>query len=143
MAVKALDTLIRLHKRRADALQKELRRLEDERQQLVNLSQKMQEEYLREIELAAQDAHISAFFGAYSQRIHKRQQDIAKEVLRLDKFIEAKAEAIRDEYAEQKKYEIARAHMMGLIASKERQRDQTILNEIGSQQYLKLQENVL
>ena len=140
MAVKSLDTLIRLHKRRIDVLRSELRAVEEERTQLISLSHRLQMEFNREVEISASDGQVAGFFGAYASRVRKRQKDIAAEVLRLDGVIEAKTESIRLEFAEQKKFEIAKATALQKEITKEKQRHQVTLDEIGNQQFVKLQE---
>lgn len=140
MAVKTFNTLIRLHKRRIDLLRREMRALEEERNQLLGLSRALEEEFAREIALSAEDVRLSGFFGAYALRVRKRQEDIARETTRLAAAIEEKAEAIRSEFAEQKKFEIARTHTLHQAEMKEKQRQQVRFDEIGNQQYLKMKE---
>lgn len=140
MAVKTFNTLIKLHKRRVDVMRREMLAFEEERNQLLVLSKTLHEEYAREVEVSTADARMAGFFGAYSLRVQKRQASIAEEVARLDKAIEAKAEAIRAEFAEQKKFEIAKGHAQKRIAEQEKHKLQSRFDEIGSQQYQKLQE---
>lgn len=141
MALKSFNTLIKLHKRRVDLLRRELQTLEEQRQQLVALSHALREEYAREMQISSADAKMAGFFGAYSAHVQKRQESIAKETVIVENAIDAKTEAIRAEFAEQKKYEIARTHELKRLAEKERNREQGRFDEIGNQQYMKLQEN--
>lgn len=140
MAIKSFNTLIKLHKRRVDIIRREMLALEEQRTQLLQLSRTLQAEYAHEVGIASSDAHIAGFFGAYAQRVQKKLEAIANEVLQLDAAIEAKGEAIRTEFAEQKKYEIAKAAEMKRLAEKEHTRQQARFDEIGAQQYMKQQE---
>lgn len=141
MAVKTLNTLIKLHKRRVDVMRREMVALEEERRQLVQLSARLKDEHAREMRLATEEPKMAGFFGAYSARIRKRKENIAQEVKRLDGAIEEKAQAIREEFSEQKKYEIAREHARKREGHEARIRVQQRFDEIGTQQYLKLKDN--
>src|SRR5271156_372906 len=103
MAVKTLNTLIKLHKRRVDVMRREMVAIEEERKQLLQLAQRLREEHAREMRLATEEPKMAGFFGAYSARIRQRQENIVQEVKRLDAAIEEKAQAIREEFSEQKK----------------------------------------
>ncbi len=115
--------------------------LEEERRQLLQVSERLREEHAREMRLATAEPKMAGFFGAYSARIRQRQENIAQEVKRLDAAIEAKAQAIREEFSEQKKYEIAREHAKKREAQDVRARLQQRFDEIGTQQYIKLKDN--
>jgi hypothetical protein len=135
MAIKTLTTLVKLHKRRVDVLRREMIAIEEERRQLLQVSAKLHEEHKREMRLATEEPKMAGFFGAYSRRVKERQEKIAGEVKRLDSSIEEKAEAIRTEFSEQKKYEIAREHAKKRLDEEARLRVQQRFDEIGSQQY--------
>jgi hypothetical protein len=141
MAVKTLQTLIKLHKRRVDVLRREMIVIEEERKQLLLLSERLREEHAREMRLATEEPKMAAFFGAYSIRIKQRQENIVQEIKRLDKAVEEKSDAIREEFSEQKKYEIAHEHAKKRLADEARIRLQQRFDEIGNQQYQKLKEN--
>jgi len=139
MALKTLDTLIKLHKRRVDEMRREMNALEEERKQLISLSEKLKDERIQEGKLAAADAKMASFFGPYSDRIAKRLEGIAREVSRLDREIEVKLEAIREEFSEQKKYEIAREYAKKQQEIEIRRGTQQRFDEIGSQQFTRKQ----
>jgi hypothetical protein len=137
MALKTLTTLIKLHKRRVEVLRREMIALEEERRQLHVLTGKLQQEQKQEAALATADSKLSGFFGAYSVRIKARLASIAQEIKRLDTAIEAKVNAIRDEFGEQKKFEIAQENAKKRLAAEVLHRQQQRFDEIGVQQYLK------
>ena len=141
MAIKAMNTLVKLHKRRVDVMRREMVTIEEERKQLLQLSERLAQEHAREMRLATEEPKMAGFFGAYSARIKERQESIRQEVKRLDAAIEEKANAIREEFSEQKKYEIAREHAKKRLAEEARARVQQRFDEIGAQQYLKMKEN--
>jgi len=141
MALKTMNTLIKLHKRRVDVMRREMVAIEEERKQLLQLSERLKQEHAREMKLAAEEPKVAGFFGAYSARIKERQESIREEVKRLDASIEEKAAAIREEFSEQKKYEIAREHTKKRMAEEARVRVQQRFDEIGAQQYFKTKDN--
>lgn len=141
MALKTMNTLIKLHKRRVDVMRRAMVALEEEHRQLIELKEHLTQEYARERELAAAEPRVAGFFGAYTKRIKERQEKIAQEIARLNVAIMEKAEAIREEFSEQKKYEIAREHARKRLAEEARKRVQQRFDEIGAQQHLRLKEN--
>lgn len=141
MALKSFNTLIKLHKRRVDVIRREMIALEEQRTQLLTLSASLREEYAREAEISSTDAKMAGFFGAYSVRVQKRQESIAAEVAKLDLAINEKTEAIRAEFAEQKKFEIARGHEIKRLAEVEKHRQQSRFDEVASQQYMKTKDS--
>lgn len=141
MALKTLNTLIRLHKRQIDLLRREMLILEDERRQLQELSGRLELEHEKEAQLAAESPDYGSFFEPYSLNVKNRRTQIAREVTRLDAEIEARLESIRNEFGEQKKFEIAREQMKKRMDAKDRQRLQQRFDEIGAQQYLRAKEN--
>jgi hypothetical protein len=143
MAVKTMNTLIKLHKRRIDVMRREMIAIEEQRKQLLQVAEKLVQEHAREMKLATEEPKMAGFFGAYSKRVKERQEAIRLEVKRLDAAIEEKAEAIRTEFSEQKKYEIAREHAKQREALEARVNLQRRYDEIGTQQYIKAKEHTV
>jgi hypothetical protein len=141
MALKSLNTLVKLHKRRIDIMRREMLALEEQRKQLLLLSEKLHAEHLHEMELAANEPKMAGFFGAYSARMKERQERIKKEVTKIDVSITEKSDLIREEFSEQKKYEIARENVKKRMDAKVKASLAQRFDEIGTQQYLKLKEN--
>jgi len=137
MALKTLNTLIKLHKRHVDVIRREMIALEEERRLLLELTARLKEEHASEMKLASEDPKVGNFFSNYSKQIKKRLQTIAQSVAKLDKDIEAKVEAIRAEFGEQKKFEIAREHANKRLAMEALHKNQQRLDEVGAQQYQK------
>lgn len=132
--MKGLDTLIKLKKRDLDDIRRELGSLENQKQQLIDASQKLSEDLRREIETAGRQPEMSQFFGGFSKRIKNRQEEIAQEVKNLDKKIEVIREQVREAFGELKKLEIAKQQKKQR-EEKEAQRKETIqLDEIAGQQ---------
>ncbi len=143
MAVKTLDTLIRLHKQRVDIMRREMVAFEEERRQLLAFAERLKREHAEEMQLMLAEVKVASFFGSYSAGVKQKLLNIDGEVKRLDAAIEEKAEAIREEFSEQKKYEITRETTLKRIEQKEKNLLQQRFDEIGSQQYHKAKENPL
>lgn len=140
MALKTLNTLIKLHKRRIDILRRDMQALEEERRQLLLLTEQLRIEIEQEIMVTTSDAKIAGFFGAYSERIRKRQLAIAQEISRLDDAIKAKSEGIQTEFSEQKKFEIVLTQTEKRLAEDAKREQQKRFDEMGAQQYARTQE---
>ena len=137
MPTKTLNTLIKLHKQRVDVLRREMVALEDERQQLQDFAAKLKKEHENEMRLMAQDAQMANFFASYSAGVKNKLKKIAGEITRLNDAIEAKLELIREEFGEQKRYEIANEHAKERIKKEEKHHLQQKFDEVAVQQYLK------
>lgn len=137
MAIKSLTTLIKLHKRHVDVLRREMVALEEERRQLLQLEKNLQEEHGNEMHLAVNDPRVAGFFGVYSARMKARLHAVACEIQRLNNAIEEKIEAIREEYSEEKKYDIARGHIFKRLENEEHIKQQHWFDEIAGQMFFK------
>jgi flagellar export protein FliJ len=132
--VKGLDTLIKLHKRELDELRRKIGALENQKQQLLDTSKKLNDELQNEMKIAAQKPEMGGFFAGFSKRIQERQKVLAQEVRKLDQQIAKLTDEARIAFGEVKKYEIAKANAEKR-AAKERARKETIeLDEIASNQ---------
>lgn len=132
--MKGLDTLIKLHKRELDELRRKIGALENQKQQLLDTSKKLNDELQNEMKIAAQKPEMGGFFAGFSKRIQERQKVLAQEVRKLDQQIAKLTDEARIAFGEVKKYEIAKANAEKR-AAKERARKETIeLDEIASNQ---------
>src|SRR5581483_8454482 len=87
--MKGLTTLIKLHKRNLDELRRKMVSLENQKVQLLQVSANLDANLREEIKTASKTPEWGQFFGDYSNRIKNRQNDIAREVQKLDKKMEA------------------------------------------------------
>ena len=137
MAIKTLDTLIKLHKHRLDLVRRELANLTEQIEQLEYVKKKLLNELQQEIEMVSNNPDYASFFGAYAKHSQQRQMAITTEIHLLQQQAEAKREIISLEFAEQKKYEIARTQQMKKAMAEENLRNQQALDEIAMQQHSK------
>lgn len=141
MAVKTLDTLIKIHKQKADFLRRELIALEDELHQLQLLAERLKRDHEQEMELAVSEPAYSKFFGSYSIHVKKKLASLGEETVRLQEAVEAKRVEISGEYSEQKKYEIALDNLKQHMREEDKHRLQGRFDEVANQQFTRLKEN--
>lgn len=106
--LKSLTTLIKIAKQQLDSLRRDLANLEAEKQKLLEAIARLKEELQREIELSGQHPEMGAFFGGFAKRIREREDAFNASVQKLDALMNKLRERIREQFAEQKKYELAK-----------------------------------
>ncbi len=136
--MKALKTLIRLQRRTLNELRKQLTDLERQRAQLVQASLRLSEELQQEVEFATRMPEMGNFFGNFSKRIQKRQQDIATEVRKIDVKADDVRRQIADAFSEVKKYEIALENWEREQIAQANRKETILLDDIGIQQHGRL-----
>ncbi len=135
MAVKSLNTLIRVARRALDELKRKQANLERQREALVMLSGNLAKELENEITLAAENVQMGGFFGNFAERIQKRQEQIKLEVKSLDKQLQQLAAEVMERFSELKKFEIARDNRLRAAEEAERKKEEQAMDEIGIRQY--------
>ena len=133
--MKGLNTLIKLHRRTLDELRRKMVSLENQKAQLLQASDKLNEELAAEIRMASKTPEMGQFFGGFSNRIKKRQAELAAEVQKLDKQMETLNVEIREAFAEVKKYEIALENAKQRIAAEGERRETIAMDEMAGQQF--------
>jgi flagellar export protein FliJ len=139
MAVKGLDTLIRLQKRSIDALRRELGLLEEQYHQLLLVSQALRVEYKTEQEKALASPEGISFLASYAEGVRLRQERLQREMKNTNDAVNEKRERIAEAFGTQKTYEIARDQALKRQEEKTRRMQQERFDEIGVQQYLRSQ----
>ena len=138
--MKTLNTLVKIHQQKLDAIRRNLVSLESQRAQLLALSKNLEKELAKEIGLAEQNSELAGFFGDYITRIRERQERVTREVAELDGQVDTVRAAIRLEYSEQLKYEqILEAKLKEKRAAEER-KEAIELDEIASDQHQRKEE---
>jgi flagellar protein FliJ len=132
--MKGIDTLIKLHKRTLDELRKQIGALENQKQKLIQLSKKLDDDLRSEMKVAAETPEMGRFYTGFSKRIQERQKEIGAEVRKIDNAISALTDEAREAFGEVKKFEIVRANAEKR-GQKEAARKETIaLDEIAGVQ---------
>lgn len=133
--MKGINTLIKMHQRKLDELRREQVRLQEQREQLIQLTVKLQNELMEERALAAENPTMAAYMGDFEKRMKKRQLDVTKEVIQIDAQIAQYTAAIAESFGELKKYEITRDNEEARTRAKTDRREQDMLDEVGLQQF--------
>lgn len=133
--MKGIDTLIKMHQRELDTLRREMVKLEEQKQQLIDMATKLQNELMAERQLAAEQPTMAAYMGDFEKRVQKRQVEIAKEVIDLNSRMAHLSGAIAESFGELKKYEITRDNEQAREKARADAREQETLDEVGIQQF--------
>lgn len=133
--MKGLSTLIKLHKRTLDELRRKITSLENQKAQLLLLSDKLLDELSRENKMATKQLEMARFFGDFAKRIKNRREELAREVASLDKQIASLGEEVAIAYGEVKKFEIAQANIEKREKQKQNRKETIMLDEIAGQQH--------
>ncbi|MEZ5690840.1 MAG: flagellar FliJ family protein [Rickettsiales bacterium] len=133
--MKKYNTLIRLHKRKLDALRRQVGDLEGQKAQLHKSIDSLRAEMKKEMELAGTQPEMANFFGQFAGRIKARQDEIYQEIKELDKKIFELNNQIIAIFQEMKKYEIAKENAIMKQKEKEKRKETIELDEIAAQQF--------
>ncbi len=109
--------------------------LENQKAQLLQTSQRLQEELREEINKASQQPEMGHFFGGFAKRIQQRQEDIAEEVRSLDKQMQKLNDEIAEAYTDVKKYEIAEQNAKERAKQEALRKENIMLDELAQQQH--------
>ena len=128
--MKPFQSQIRLHKWTVDEAQRrlgELMRLADRlRQDLADL----EAEAIREQAAALQSLEASMTYGAYAARVIERREKLNRSIVEVDGQVEQAREALKDAFAELKKFELAAEAAEERARKKRDAREQTTLDEV-------------
>jgi len=133
--MKGIDTLIKLHKSTLDELRKRIGVLENQKQQLIELSKKLDDDLKNEMKIAAQRPEMGQFFAGFSKRIQERQKGIVGEVKKLDQQIVKLTDEAREAFGEVKKFEIAKANIEKRKQKEIARKETAALDEVASNQH--------
>ncbi len=133
--LKSLNTLIKVAKQQLDGLRRDLANLEREKQKMLEAIDRLKKELAREIELASKQPEMGAFFGGFAKRIREREDELRLGIKKLDKLIDDLRERIREQFAEQKKYELAKEARIKQDKEDQDKAEMNELDEIGGQRH--------
>jgi hypothetical protein len=105
--MKALKTLIKLHKSNLDEKRKQKANLENQKEQLNNLILKLKTELISEQKFCSKNIDLIEAYNNYADYNRDRQLAIIAEIEKLDKQIDSLTEEIFNEFTELKKYQVA------------------------------------
>ncbi|MDR3450515.1 MAG: flagellar FliJ family protein [Alphaproteobacteria bacterium] len=130
MAVKSLETLIKLQKTFVDEQRIHLARLQDNLEAIDNRIVELEIRKARELE-AARDEAARATYGAFLGAMVEQGRALEKDRQTAALAVKIAQEKLAELFEEQKRYEIAEEQRLATEAKKERRRETIDLDEIG------------
>lgn len=132
---KGLKTLIKLNKNKLDKILKDIEFQEAEKNRVTNKKLNIENEVRLEI-----DKYSNTEYSFMLQKYIENSDNIIKslnaQIQRLDEIIHKLRLALRDQYSELKKFEIALEKKLSLELEKEKKLETKKLDEFGINQYL-------
>ncbi len=132
----ALKTLTRIQKFQIDEQRKILSELQEKQDILQAQLEQLNRDFEQEKEFARNNAGVGDF-GAYVKRYMQQRENLEMQIAVLEKKIEHERDVMADMFKEQKTYEIVDDRRTKRAAKEEEQKMQKVLDEIGTNSFLK------
>ena len=132
----ALKTLTRIQKFQIDEQRKILSELPEKQDILQAQLEQLNRDFEQEKEFARNNAGVGDF-GAYVKRYMQQRENLEMQIAVLEKKIEHERDVMADMFEEQKTYEIVDDQRTKRAAKEEEQKMQKVLDEIGTNSFLK------
>lgn len=132
----ALKTLTRIQKFQIDEQRKILSELQEKQDILQARLEQLNRDFEQEKEFARNNAGVGDF-GAYVKRYMQQRENLEMQIAVLEKKIEHERDVMADMFKEQKTYEIVDDQRTKRAAKEEEQKMQKVLDEIGTNSFLK------
>lgn len=127
---KSLKALIRYRKFELDERRRELRALEDLAAQIDASIVALDQEVMRERQLAANDMLLARYWPTYSDWARGRREELVQNRLQIGEQILKAEDAVTDAYRELKKFEVAEANRLAREKAELDRKDRIRLDEI-------------
>ena len=132
----ALKTLTRIQKFQIDEQRKILSELQEKQDILQAQLEQLNRDFEQEKEFARNNAGVGDF-GAYVKRYMQQRENLEMQIAVLEKKIEHERDVMADMFKEQKTYEIVDRQRKEALAKEEDLKSQKMLDEIGTNAYIK------
>lgn len=132
----ALKTLTRIQKFQIDEQRKILSELQEKQDILQAQLEQLNRDFEQEKEFARNNAGVGDF-GAYVKRYMQQRENLEMQIAVLEKKIEHERDVMADMFKEQKTYKIVDDQRTKRAAKEEEQKMQKVLDEIGTNSFLK------
>jgi multidrug resistance efflux pump len=130
--MKTLQRLIRLHRHNVDTHRRAVRDLEAKEAEITDAIDALQKQILSEQILAAGLPDVVGAYGASANAAIERRRSLVSEQAAAREAVSDAREALRDAYAELKRFEISLSGKI-LAAQQDRsRREQAVLDEVAS-----------
>ena len=126
----------RIQKFQIDEQRKILSELQEKQDILQAQLEQLNRDFEQEKEFARNNAGVGDF-GAYVKRYMQQRENLEMQIAVLEKKIEHERDVMADMFKEQKTYEIVDDQRTKRAAKEEEQKMQKVLDEIGTNSFLK------
>ena len=132
----SLKTLERIQKFKIDEQRKIMVELQNKEEKVLSDLRWLQQEYEQEKDFAAQHGSIGDF-GAYTKKYLQTREQLEEALTKVREEIAKIRDIISDMFKEQKTYEIVDRQRKEALAKEEDLKTQKMLDEIGTNNYIK------
>jgi len=129
-----LDNIIRLRKWELDELRRVFANLLGERQQMVAMLERMEEELAEQSRSSSLEV-FSTTVGAYMDGVKKRGDMIHAAISAKDEEIAVQQDKVADGFRELKTFEIARDREIQRVKQAEEKAEQAMFDDLGTQDH--------
>lgn len=133
--MKGMKTLIKMQQKDLDELRREQTMLEEQREQLISLLTRLENEMNEERKLAEGRMEMARYLEDYGLRVKERQMAIVQEIVQINIRLEQLGELISAAFGELKKYEITKDNFDKRVQAAVDRREQIMLDEVGLRQF--------
>lgn len=141
MANKGIDTLIKLNQRNLDELRKQMVQLEDQKEALIGVAHRLQQELQQESDIVAKQPGMLKELMEFAARVKKRQQDIAMEVANIQMKMNSLSVQISDCFGELKKFEITKENRLKAEDAKMKRQESQMMDDVAIGQFSRKQDS--
>lgn len=133
--MKGMKTLIKMQQKDLDELRREQTMHEEQREQLIALLTRLENELNEERALAEGRMEMARYLEDYGARVKERQVGIVQEIVQINIRLEQLGEKITIAFGELKKYEITKENYDKREQAVVDRREQIMLDEVGIRQF--------
>jgi flagellar biosynthesis chaperone FliJ len=133
--MKALKTIIKLHKNNIDSLKIKISEKQEEQNSLEIEFDRIAEEIKREQEFAKKSAELLIATGGYFYQAYEKQAEITSQIEKIQKELDELREELKEEYSAKKQYEHILNKKQEELRQLEKKKEESTLDEINMLKY--------
>jgi len=138
--MKVLQTLVKLNKSKLDKVLAKIKKVEQEKANLILRKDKIKKESEEEANKYS-NSQYAYMLDQYLQNSRKLQTRIQAQIDRLDKDLEFLQQELKEQFSELKKFEIALENKKHLVQTKIKQQETKYLDELNTNKFAYNQKN--
>ncbi|WP_169568124.1 flagellar export protein FliJ [Sneathiella limimaris] len=130
-----IGNLIRVQKFKVDEKRREVSDLEELRANFVAQLEKLNQEQVREQEIASGDSTAALHYASYAEGARLRRENLQASIQELDSRIEQARSEMAELFQELKKYEISEENRLRLLKEQQEKRYQEEMDSFSIEMY--------